>query len=97
MEKPMTNELTARVDQPCVSGVANGCELCGDQPEILHLHARCHLTAPLRAELDGETLTLFCYLPECSRKVASFKLAAAASNGSAVARAAGAGRAMSNE
>jgi hypothetical protein len=53
------------------------CELCGNQPEILHLHARCHLTAPLRAELEDNTLSLFCYLPECNRKVASFKLTTA--------------------
>jgi hypothetical protein len=72
----MPNEQNASGAQvPCFSLLANGCELCGDQPEILHLHARCHLTAPLRAELEGDTITLFCYLPECNRKVAAFKLA----------------------
>lgn len=46
----------------------HGCDFCGDWPVVIV--GRCHPTAPLRAELaeDG-TLSLFCYLPECSRLV----------------------------
>ena len=50
------------------------CELCGDQPSKIELRARCHFTAPLKAELDGDTLVLRCYLPECGREVARFKV-----------------------
>lgn len=49
------------------------CELCGDQGPLL-LRARCHWTAPLAAELDGDTLILRCYLPECGREVTRFKI-----------------------
>ncbi len=53
-----------------------GCELCGDWP--VFLHARCHPTAPLRAELTPEReLVLYCYLPDCNREVARLQLAAA--------------------
>lgn len=51
------------------------CDLCGDQPETLHLHARCHLTAPLSAELAGGVLTLRCYVPDCRRVVARLRVA----------------------
>lgn len=51
----------------------DGCELCGDWPVILS--PRCHLTAPLKAVLeDEETLVLRCYVPECNREVARFKV-----------------------
>lgn len=49
------------------------CELCGDQGPLL-LRARCHMTAPLRVELDGDTIILSCYLPDCGREVARFKV-----------------------
>jgi hypothetical protein len=49
------------------------CELCGDQGPLL-LHARCHLTAPLLAELDGDLLVLRCYVPGCRREVARFRV-----------------------
>lgn len=52
----------------------NTCDLCGDQGPLL-LHARCHLTAPLAAEINGDVLILRCYLPECGREVARFKVA----------------------
>lgn len=51
-----------------------GCDLCGDNTPPIHLHAKCHLTAPLRAEIDKGMLTLYCYLPECNRVVARFKI-----------------------
>ena len=52
---------------------SKGCELCGDWPVVLA--ARCHPTAPLRIELEDDgTLTCFCYVPECRRKVLSIKL-----------------------
>ncbi len=50
------------------------CEFCGDQGPLL-LKAKCHLTAPLLAELDGDTLILKCYIPSCMREVARFKIA----------------------
>jgi len=49
------------------------CEFCGDQGP-LHLHARCHMTAPLQATLEGDILTLSCYLPNCGRKIVRFKV-----------------------
>lgn len=49
------------------------CDLCGDQGPLL-LQAKCHMTAPLRVVLDGDTLILFCYVPECNREVARFKV-----------------------
>jgi len=52
------------------------CELCGDQPsqEEMHLRAKCHLTAPLQVTLDGQVLILRCYLPNCGREVARFRV-----------------------
>ena len=53
------------------------CELCGDQPDVneeLFLHAACHLTAPLQASIVGDTLTLRCYVPDCKKVVATFKI-----------------------
>jgi len=51
-----------------------GCELCSDWPVVLS--SRCHPTAPLRLEMiDEETLVAYCYLPQCNREVARFKIA----------------------
>ena len=53
------------------------CDLCADStghPEMLYLHARCHLTAPLQAILEGDILTLRCYLPDCRRVVARLRV-----------------------
>ena len=47
------------------------CDLCGDQGPLL-LRPKCHLTAPLAVDLDGNQLILRCYVPECSREVARF-------------------------
>lgn len=49
------------------------CEFCGDQDHLI-LKPRCHLTAPLLAELDGDTLVLKCYIPSCMREVVRFKI-----------------------
>lgn len=49
------------------------CDLCGDQGPLL-LKARCHLTAPLQVELDGDIMIIRCYLPTCRREVARFKI-----------------------
>lgn len=51
-----------------------GCDLCSNTGP-LHLRGRCHPTAPLRAEMDGAMLTLWCYVPECNRVVAKFAVA----------------------
>ena len=53
--------------------VGEECELCGDQGALL-LKARCHMTAPLQAVLDGDTLILKCYLPTCGKEVVRFKI-----------------------
>jgi hypothetical protein len=55
--------------------VKPACDLCGDVG-ILHLHALCHPSAPLRAELDGPagTLKLYCYDRDCNRLVATFNI-----------------------
>lgn len=50
------------------------CDLCGDAG-TLHLHAICHMSAPLRAEIAGDVLTLRCYVPECDRVVARMVVA----------------------
>lgn len=47
------------------------CELCGDTAE-LHLHGRCHPTAPLRIELNKGIMSVFCYLPTCNRLIGQF-------------------------
>lgn len=49
------------------------CDLCGDQGPLF-LHAKCHLTAPLEALLEGDLLILRCYLPDCGREVARFRV-----------------------
>lgn len=49
------------------------CEFCGDQGPLL-LKARCHLTAPLQVELDGDILTIRCYLPDCGKEVVRFQV-----------------------
>lgn len=54
--------------------VAPACDLCGDQETPKELRARCHMTAPLQASLVDGILTLRCYIPECSREVARFKV-----------------------
>ena len=48
------------------------CDLCGDQGPLV-LKPICHLTAPLRAEFENGILTLYCYVPECNRVVATFE------------------------
>lgn len=50
------------------------CDLCGDQPEILHLHSACHMTAPLALTLDKDILEVRCYVPTCNRLVAKFRV-----------------------
>jgi hypothetical protein len=52
---------------------AASCDVCGDQGPLL-LKSRCHLTAPLQAVLEGETLILRCYLPECGKEVVRFQV-----------------------
>ena len=49
------------------------CELCGDDSMII-LQGRCHITAPLQATLEGDVLTLRCYIPECARVIARVRI-----------------------
>lgn len=53
---------------------AQKCELCSDNsiPEVLVLHGRCHMTAPLQVTLEGNVLILSCYIPECRREIGRF-------------------------
>lgn len=51
------------------------CELCGDVGSLT-LSGQCHPTAPLRLVLDGSTLEARCYVPECDRLVARFRVVA---------------------
>lgn len=61
------DEMTAKEEpQPSEAG----CEMCGDNTKPLHLHSRCHMTAPLMAVIEGDVLTLSCYVPDCKRLVA---------------------------
>lgn len=48
-----------------------GCNLCGDSAGPVHVRAKCHLTAPLRAELADGVLKLYCHATECNRLVAA--------------------------
>ena len=53
----------------------NNCDLCNQESSVHHLRGRCHITAPLRAEIDSQgILTLYCYVPECNRVVAQFRV-----------------------
>ncbi len=53
-----------------------GCDLCGDNTGPKHVRSRCHMTAPLRAELQDGVLTLFCYVPTCNRVVTRMRVTA---------------------
>ena len=48
------------------------CDLCNEP--ALHIHSRCHITAPLRVEIEGNELKLYCYLPECNRHIATYRI-----------------------
>lgn len=63
--------MSDNIEQPQPEG---SCSFCGDFSAHLHIHARCHPAAPLRAELSEGYLTLFCYLPDCNRRVGQFKI-----------------------
>lgn len=56
-----------------MSDIPTYCDLCSNQSPFV-LHARCHITAPLQASLEGDILILRCYVPECCREVAKFKV-----------------------
>lgn len=49
------------------------CDLCSGQGELV-LRARCHLTAPLAVSREGDVLIIRCYLPDCKREVARFRV-----------------------
>lgn len=49
------------------------CDFCDDQGPLL-LRAKCHLTAPLQVLLEGDLLILKCYLPDCGKEVARFRI-----------------------
>lgn len=61
-------------DKARIEGDVPKCELCGDNevPEVLVVHGRCHMTAPLQATLEGNVLILCCYIPECRREIGRF-------------------------
>lgn len=51
------------------------CDLCENEGPMF-LHARCHMTAPLQASIEGDILTLRCYIPTCARVVSRMKVTA---------------------
>lgn len=52
------------------------CEFCeelkGMPQDQMYIHAKCHMHAPLHAELVEDTLILRCYMPECRRIVVTY-------------------------
>ena len=50
------------------------CDLCGDD-DRMRLRALCHLQAPLAVTFEDGMLVLSCYVPDCGREIARFKLA----------------------
>ena len=50
------------------------CDLCGDIPEEIFIHGKCHMSAPLQASIIGDEIILRCYLPECQRLIVKYKL-----------------------
>jgi hypothetical protein len=46
------------------------CDQCGETEGGLYLHAKCHMSSPTWAILDGEKLTITC--AECGKEVARF-------------------------
>jgi hypothetical protein len=57
-----------------MAGMNLKCDLCDDQGPLL-LASVCHLTAPLRVTIWDGFIILNCYVPECGREVARFRLA----------------------
>lgn len=61
----------------------DGCSMCVEganhHHHLLHLHAACHLHAPLRLEFQRigreRILIIRCYIPDCLRHVATFPIA----------------------
>ena len=53
-----------------------GCDLCSDNTGPMHVRSRCHMTAPLRAEIWDGVITLFCYVPTCNRVVSQMRITA---------------------
>lgn len=51
------------------------CDLCGDQPETVFLHAHCHLTAPLQVSIENGEVVCRCYVPTCNREIVRLALA----------------------
>ncbi len=60
-------------DAPQFLQRAPKCDLC-DDTGALKARAKRHPSAPLRAELAGNILTLYCYVPTCGRVVTRFVL-----------------------
>jgi hypothetical protein len=58
----------------------DGCDLCSDGDDhVLHLHAKCHIHAPLRlayqgARDGGGVVEIRCYVPNCAQNVATFSV-----------------------
>lgn len=70
IQEAMADAVTGGLHEHLVGAA---CEFCGDQGPLL-LQSVCHLTAPLQAILDRDTLTLRCYLPDCGRTVTRFEV-----------------------
>lgn len=46
------------------------CAICANP--AMYIHAKCHITAPLFAMIEGNKLTLGCY--ECKKELATMTL-----------------------
>lgn len=69
-------------NKPQSPNALTACDLCHDATSPtatgpLHIHSKCHITAPLRAEFENGVLSLYCYVPECNRLVGKFVITAA--------------------
>lgn len=51
------------------------CEFCDEVNGEMFLHAKCHIAAPLEVSVVDGWLIIRCYLPDCGKEVARFKLA----------------------
>lgn len=59
------------------------CAVCtdGEKHQLLHMHARCHMHAPLRLSYHRTAiyrgaLSVTCYIPDCARPVVTFHIRA---------------------
>lgn len=52
--------------------IGNKCAECGDTPEWLYLHSRCHINYPTWVRVRGDVLEVICV--ECEELVGRFTI-----------------------